>query len=329
VASVSGDGNDVVLTDLATGSKTSVSAHVRAHQQVLSVGLTGNYLIWTTSSWAEPHTGDTPCSVAGAISWTVWARDLETGTDAQIATGKNTDTESCAAYFAGIASDGDLVAYAVEDHGRASKEATTLVIRSLVTGEIVRTVDTDLYIEDLAISGEDVAFIDGHLSTDPYADIESPRLGVSLADSPAVSWIAKNQYVDTLSFANGRLAWLAYPGDSEQIWTADVDDLRPLALTGEDNWRYSDPDSSGDYVTWVEGSGGANFGTQIDIWSREDSAIHSVVPFAYGVDPGQGEVLNAWTSNGWLLWDGWIYNDVSGDVSDVLQGCLLSDAGIS
>ena len=318
----------MVLTDLATGSVTSVIAHVRGHQEVLSVDLSGNHLVWATGAWASYHPGVAPCSVGGAITWTVWARDLETDTDAEIATGKNTDTESCAAYFPDIAVDGDLVAYAVEDHERASKEATTLVIQSLVTGEIVRTVDTDLYIEDLDLSGADVAFIAGTLSDDPYSDIESPRLGVSLADSPAISWIAKNQYVDSLSFANGRLAWHAYPDDYDQIWTADVDDLQPVALTKEDDRRYSDPYSSGDYVIWVEGSGGANFGTQIDIWSPEDSAIYSVVPFPYGVDPGQGQVDNAWTSNGWLLWGGSI--DVSRDEwSDVLQGCLLSDAGIS
>ena len=229
LAGISGDGNDVVVTDLATGSVTSVSAHVRGHQEVLSVELSGNHLVWATGAWASYEPGVAPCSVGGAVSWTVWARDLEAGTDAEIAMGKNTDTESCAAYFPDIAVDGDLLAYAVEDHERASKEATTLVIRSLVTGEIVRTVDTDLYIEDLAISDEDVAFIDGHLSTDPYSDIESPRLIVSTTDSPALRLIETGQYVDSLSFVNGRLAWLGDEADDEEVWTADVKDLKPVA----------------------------------------------------------------------------------------------------
>ena len=336
LAGISGDGNDVVVTDLATGSVTSVSAHVRGHQEVLSVELSGNHLVWATGAWASYEPGVAPCSVGGAVSWTVWARDLEAGTDAEIAMGKNTDTESCAAYCPDIAVDGDLLAYAVEDHERASKEATTLVIRSLVTGEIVRTVDTDLYIEDLAISDEDVAFIDGHLSTDPYSDIESPRLIVSTTDSPALRLIETGQYVDSLSFVNGRLAWLGDEADDEEVWTADVKDLKPVALTHDGDRRYSDPYSSGDYVVWSDGPL-YYFGTRIDVWSQHDSTIHSVVPFPSSYsstgeplapEPGAGEVYSAWVDGSWLLWNGSIFKSAA-EYSDVLQGCLLSDAGIS
>ena len=314
----------VVLADVATGETTTI-AQTHGRERILSVDLSGNYLVWATGRWEYPSTGNIPCGEGGPMSWAVFARDLASGVDNQLAAGTNTDYEGCGAFFASISIDGDLVAYAVEDHAKASNNASTIVVRSLSSGEVVRTIDTDLYVEQVDLSGDDVAFIAGRLSDDPYADLDSPRLGVSTADSPAISWIAKDQYVDTLSFSNGRLAWLAYLDNSEQIWTADVRDLKPVALTNDGDRRYSDPYSTGDYVTWVEASRGANFGTQIDIWSREDSAIHSVVPFPYGIDPGQGEVWTSSSSGDWLVWAGSIYQSAT-EMTEVLQGCPMSDA---
>ena len=258
------------------------------------------------------------------MTWTVFVRDLDSGVDSQVAAGTNTDYEYCMAFFAFIAVDGDLVAYAIEDHERASKNATTIVVRSLSSGEIVRTIDTDLYVEAVDISGEDVAFIAGILPDHPYGDLDSPRLGVSVADAPAISWIARDQYVDNFSFANGRLAWLGYPGDTGQIWTADVNDLQPVALAGDNGGSLSEPYSAGEYVTWVDGSG-INPGTRINIWSQDDSSVHRVVPFPYGVDPGQGEVWTSSSSGDWLVWAGWIYQSAV-EVNEVLQGCPMSDA---
>ena len=84
--------------------------------------------------------------------------------------------------------------------------ATTIVVKSLTSGDTVRTIKSDVIVDDLDLSAGNVAYIEGKANAgDPYDPVDPTWLMLSTVDQPTPVRIADN--VDGLSFSDGRLAW--------------------------------------------------------------------------------------------------------------------------
>jgi hypothetical protein len=294
------------LADLATGFKTTV-VRSSGHERVLWVDLNGNDLVWAHGSFTG-NRALTPCDVQGGLSWAIVARDLATSTDQEVASGTNERVGACSAVAPALAVDDGLVAYATEGPTDQRPNGSTIVIRSLATGEVVREVETQRIVTNLDLSSGDVAYIEGiyPADPDPYFPFVDERLMISTAANPEPRLVAHDP--SSISFAVDRLAWVDSGTDPESNLTATADGLQAVRIGDQLGPPWSDPFTSGHFVTFAQDG-------VPQVWDERTNTTYTIET------PDRASVVSS--DGGWLVWYG--YHEVAGDLVIELTGLPISE----
>jgi len=280
------DQRDLYLADLADQSINAI-ATPEMHD-VFSAAISGTQIVWVDAKY-DGYEDDIPCGAQGGVTWKIKLTDALSGTTREIASGRNDDVEVCTADAPVVAINRALFAYAAPHPGAGHPRSWQITVANVSDGSVVRTIDTDRTVFDLAIDGGDVAYVDGAYKKggDFWPDLTWLRLDRGNGSGT----IALDENVEGISFVNGRLAWQSYrDGEPSQAITATVDDLSPVVV-GTDWWW---PVTSGDAVFFA----GTVFDSTIRpaVW---DSATGQLTRLD-GLD-GASHVS---AEDGWFVWIG-------------------------
>jgi hypothetical protein len=254
-----------------------------------------------------------PCDIGGGLNWHIVAHEISTGSEAEIASGRHIQRIGCAAWAPTVAIDGEFVAYAQEGNDSSEWE---IVVRSLASGEVVRTIGTGRVVADVDLDGMDVAFVNGVPDDplSPYFVLTRRRLMLSVATEPEPKLVERGASW-SVSFAEGRMTWWINPGTSSgQCWTASVEDLTPLRIAG-DSYRVGSPRTSGDLVTYVAATETTAVG---EIWVARTGMTYQLAPDIW--------MEGLFSNGGWLVWYGDRYS--YGNEVTLVQGLPFAEVPV-
>ena len=306
VASVTETG--IELLDLEHQTTTELYA-TRRNERILSLEMSGDTVAWAVGKY-DRNSRRAPCDIGGGLTWRIVAHTISTGSEAEIASGRHVEVIGCAAWAPTVAVDGELVAYTVEASGPSAWE---IVVRSLESGEVVRTIATGRVVADLDLDGMDVAYVTGVPDdpSNPYFVLSRRRLMLSVATEPEPKLVAPGPSW-SVSFAGGRMAWATNrESSSGQRWTATIEDLTHVRISDAAE-RVSSPRTSGSLVTFGKSSDTKSVG---QIWDERTNVIYEVAPDLW--------MEGLFSNGGWLVWYGDRY-DIGNEVA-LVQGLPLTE----
>ena len=298
------DDSGVELADLRDESRTLIAKQMSSDIP-WRIDMSGNNVVWL-SGYFE---GSTDPHCYGPLHWRINVFDIATGATQVIAAGVSKRMSGCSVWPPPVAIDGDLVAYAVEDPSASEPEASTVIVRSITTDEVVRTIESSDVVEDVDIDVGDVAFVAGSYTPDAqnyWYVLADRQLMLSTVSNPTPVLVARD--LDDVSFSNGRLAWLQTPiSPADHVMTTTVADLDLLEVGERAAPFWRDPVSSGRFVSFVAND-------LLWVWDDKTGAAHPMQAPAYP------KLVS--TNGGWLVWQGVALKD-----SDpaVLQGLPIDD----
>jgi hypothetical protein len=294
------DDAGVKLVNLETGSTELVASGAAA------LDLSGNNLVWVSGRY-DRETSVVPCGSQGSFTWRIRVFDDSTGTTKQVDQGVANRVEYCNAWPPVVAVDGDLLAYAVESPMPDSPEASTIVVRSVQSGEVVRMVESPLVIGAVDIDNGDVAYIAGDYPADPgpYDELVHERLMLSTVNRPDSIVVSRDP--DEISFSHGRLSWFQSGDLPQPCFTATVDNLVPVEVGERSGPPWSDALTSGSFVSFASND-------LAWVWDESSGVTYPVQVPAYP------EIVS--TNGGWLVWAGNALNDAD---PAILQGLPVED----
>ena len=298
------DGSGVELADLRNESKTLIAKQTDSDIP-WRIDMSGDNVVWLSGQFESP--ADPHCD--GPFHWRINVFDITTGATQVIAAGVSKRMSGCTAWPPPVAVDGDLVAYAVEDPSASVPEASTVEVRAISSGALVRTIESSDVVEDVDIDAGDVAFVAGSYTPDAlgYLHVLADRqLMLSTVSNPTSVLVARD--LDDVSFSNGRLAWLQtpiYPAD--RVMTTTVADLDLLEVGERAAPFWQDPMTSGRFVSFVAND-------LLWVWDDKTGAAHPMQAPAYP------QLVS--TNGGWLVWQGDALKDTD---PAVLQGLPIDD----
>ena len=240
--------------------------------------------------WTEARYG------GGMASWRVRQFDVSTGAVSIIDSGTNSTSPTLEDTAPVIDVDQTQLAYTAPAPTSANPLASRIVVRDVSSGQIVRAIETDLSVFDLAISKSVVAYSEGHVNTDGYGEFYDSRLMVSRPDGSASVLIAPNAY--DVALDGSRLVWI---GDAANpaLGPAIASRVQTMLLGGSDQ-------------TVFLSQAGAAFPSAKDglvVWSQPENDEVLLVAWT---PAGNELALARSTSNivtsiggGWLTWQGW------------------------
>ncbi|HEY5519535.1 MAG TPA: hypothetical protein VIK08_02675 [Candidatus Limnocylindrales bacterium] len=288
------DGTGVELVDLEQQS-TKELYRFGPGEDTSGVAMTANTVIWTVDKYDTYAGPSASCPWQGDVSWTINAYDLATSTTSVVASGRHTKVVVCGAEPPPIAISGDLVAYGRE----GTSDGWTIVVQSLSTGEVVRSIDTEGRLDDVALDGQDVAYDEDYWP--------GSRLMISTAAAPDPQFVMND--ATSISFASGRLAWTAEGGDGDEVWTATVSDPTPVKVSSDDYQLIFDVHTADGYVSYATSTGDSG----IALWDERTGRLYELLERdAYPDDVVVG--------GGWIAW----YDPFDTNPA-ILQGLPLSE----
>ena len=298
------DGSGVELADLSDQSITLIAKQASSNVP-WRIDMSGDNVVWLSGQFESP--ADPHCY--GPLHWRINVFNIATGATQVIAAGVSKRMSGCSVWPPPVAVDGNLVAYAVEDPSASKPEASTVIVRSITAGEVVRTIESSDVVEDVDIDAGDVAFVAGSYTPDAlnyWYVLADRQLMLSTVSNPTPVLVARD--LNDVSFSNGRLAWLEtpiYPADRVMTTTVADLDLMEVGERVAPFWR--DPVSSGRFVSFVAND-------LLWVWDDTTGAARPMQAPAYP------KLVS--TNGGWLVWQGDALKD-----SDpaVLQGLPLDD----
>jgi hypothetical protein len=198
----------------------------------------------------------------------------------------------------GLALSGDRVAWTAEAARTGHPDATTLTVRSLTSGETVRTLSFDGTITGITLDGQ--ALLYGEMPPDGMAG--HVMFAADDAQEPAVLRVAANGAI-----GGGRIAWASDTGDGS-VWTAAEGSIgSAVRLAAPVDPAFISQGANpivveGDVVAWIaEGVLGDTGTTRVVVWRSGWPSARLMTGY------GQPSVLQL--AGGWLAWDsslGWM-----------------------
>jgi hypothetical protein len=311
VVSVTDSG--IALIDLEQEMTTALYS-MRRREQILALDMSGDTVVWATGKYDGYSPGRAPCDVDGGLNWRIFAHTISTGLQREIVAGRNAIEIGCAAWAPVIATDGELLAYAEESSEPLEWQ---IVVRSIVSGDVVRTIDAGRLVAHLELDDGDVAYTTGVPSdpSNPYWELEQLRLMLSTRAEPEPVRVEQGFW--SFSFAGGRMTWRAASGDSSgTAWTATVDDRTAVRIP-TDAGRACSPRTSGALVSCVTMTDTSTTG---NIWDARTGVTYQLEPGIW--------MDGLYTNGGRLVWYGDRYEP--GNEAWLVQGIPLSEvAGLA
>ena len=321
---------NLYLVDL-TQPAVHIIARAAAGDVSWTPDISGHWVVWTEYQFDHPGQGS-----QGSSHWKILALDLDSGTTTVVATGVHNRLTAGSAAPALARVDGDLVAYGVQDPRAGAPLGWSIIVKSLVTGDTIRTIDTDLDLYDFDISDGNVVYSEG--KTDPDLDFKyDTRLMISTPSDATPLVIAQDAF--EVAAGHARFAW-----DSDAAADADRSPLpeQPVVMTATfqvpsqiqtsvlthgppppPDWGSPllgalFPSTDGDYVGWQDRQTDGTWSGEVrrvGIWSASRGV-------AYELD-GANDPVEVHLGGGWLTWNTDLNADQS-DESNSLHGVELT-----
>ena len=291
------------LLDVATNTVTIVPGSEGSAFPFV-IDFAGNTITWQTS-WQRPSPGEdaTPGGNGHPNHWQLMRYDFRSNQPIEIATGVNhwlTDDNYVHDPYASV--DGDQIAYDIETPGPGMN--AQIVVESISTGDVVRTIDVGGPVFDVELSDGDVTYVTGDIADPLWDSPNNPRMFVSSAnglttelpyDEDDSSWdhfdedgvSVSNNFTDPSS-SHSTLTFTSQAG-SKSLSVLDIRDLRHgdgLVVWTSDAGG-NDGHSVGKQLSVYDTNSGRNALLDVDV--RDSKTIWGVS----GID------------DGWLVWTTW------------------------
>lgn len=283
---------------------------------------TGRAVPWNVSTNGRQVVwGDLTPRGAGHADWSINAYDIGSAGTTTVDSGQSVRAGDTWDTPVALSVDGSVVAYAIGAATRDKPFASKVIIRDLDSGSILRQFDTDLLVFDIAVSGRDVAYSEGTVTSGQVQLLDNSHLMLWRDGDEAPVELAKNTF--QVSFDANRVIWIEGPSDAE-IGPATAEDVRKVELPSLDPANLSRPSTDPSvassflpvaaegYATWTESSGRDE---RLILWNSKTSTSQEVASAKVTFYPSLG--------GDWLVWQA--YADVRpGYESNGLFGLDLS-----
>jgi hypothetical protein len=264
----------------------------------------GDYIVGLRSK-VRPSPGEdaTPGGNQNANRWQIVRYSLATGDSSVIDEGVNRWViDDSYVHDPPISVDGDLIAYGKEVSRRPG--AAEIILRNLVSGEMLRRISTTRPVFELQLVGQDITYVTGDLGDwPPWEGPENPERVHAPASGPAMV-VPYDQDYDIVE--NGVTVWTELDGMDEEgrhLWVnATVgDNDRPIGIQN----RFGAMVHGDGFVLWMAdySDGGAYMDTTgLTLF---DTVTGQVVLVDQDVDEERemGDVVGI--DDGWLIWTTW------------------------
>jgi hypothetical protein len=229
-------------------------------------------LVWVERWYEQPaiNCGSrTPCNPHGgqALSWALNLTTFDgttTKLDGGLVSRISVAGPAASPLAPAMGTQGSRVAYAVPRLGAAgAPEASTIIVRSLPDGNILRTIDTTGYVQQLGVLGQAIAYREGFDVGGKAGTVDAGggTLNVVTSDGASPSAVATGvadfMIGDGGQPGNDRVAWTLEDATDVMIRVASLADLGtvhaivPEGLPGGGTMRgASSPTIVGDGVAW-------------------------------------------------------------------------------
>lgn len=313
-------GGSIVVVDTPGAAARTIAA-IPSDHEVYTLALSATWLVWV-EQWYGPRTtatgGDTDVSLAvldntpgcphygQPVEWRVIAARRDGTATKVVANGANVrgGGECDAISGPGLALSGDRVAWTTEATTSGHPNATTLTVRSLTGGNVVRQVSSDGDITEVSLDDQALLYQEVPMAGMPGRAIFAP----DDSHPPAAVPGASNGAV-----GGGRVAWASDTGDGS-VWTAPEASIGgavrvaapvdPAFISQQANPLLVE----GDVVAWIaQGVQGDTGTTRVAVWRPSWTSARLLTGYS------QPEVLEL--GGGWLAWDstiGWMDGPAAG-----------------
>jgi hypothetical protein len=275
------------LLDLTRGTSRTVG---ETSSTIHDIRLDGQSVVWLEGTY-EQTPDSIPCRSGGTLSWALVRFDLETRDTTVVDQGTQTRNEHCGPEWPAFDLDGTSLALATE----ATNGGWEVKLFPIDRGDAVRTISTDLAIESVALSGGEIAFVEGvvegaRLNLDRWTVFASTRLLISTPDSTTPMPVTTDAY--SVQMNAGRMVWMEgqdynVSQSYGRLLTATSDDFQAVALA---DIAYPDYAVGDGFVAWTHGlnlwNSSNGLSAQVD-WTEDNGGVHEQN-----------------LSDGWLTWVG-------------------------
>jgi hypothetical protein len=313
-------GGTLVIVD-APGAAPRTIAAIPAGHNALPIALSADWVVWI-EQWYGPRPmssgGDGSGTVASLVNtpgcphvgqpldWSVIAAQRAGTATTVVATGTNVRGGGECDGITGpsLALSGDRVAWTAEAARPDHPDTTTLTVRSLTSGKVVRRVSFDGNIAGIKLDGQALIFQE----VAPDATFGRVMFAADDAQDPTVLPGAVSGAI-----GGGRIAWASDAGDGS-VWTAAEGSIgNAVRLAAPVDPAFISQGANpivvgGDVVAWIaQGVLGDNGTTRVVVWRSGWASARLMTGY------GQPSVLQL--AGGWLAWDsslGWMDGPAAG-----------------
>lgn len=282
------DQSEIFHLDLRDGTTETVSHTGRAVPW--SVATNGTQVVWADlTPRGGPH-----------ADWSLNAYD--------IASGKTTTLDGGASERSGdtwdspVALDvaGSVVAYAIGAATADKPYASTVIIRDIDSGAVLRQFDSELLVYDIGVSGQNVAYTEGSVTSGQFQVLDNSRLMLMQAGDPAPTKLADDTF--QVSFDGNRVVWVEGPPDAE-VGPATAEDVRQVELPSLEPTDLSRssadpavdsafvPTAAEGFAAWTEASDRQQ---HLILWDSRTGASQEIASAKVTFYPSIG--------GGWIVW---------------------------
>jgi hypothetical protein len=227
------------MVNVASGTSTTLASRPSGHQPS-SLTVVGDRVVWVESWYAHPQPnggGETGGNLnAGQpLLWQINAVSITTGARSVIASGSNTRIpvagEAAGPLAPVLAADGDRVAYTLDRSGPRATDASTIIVRSLTSGAVLRRIEADGYVAQVGLSGQALFFREAFDSGTPGSVFPfDASLMLARSDGEAPRLIGT--HVSHAAMDAQTLVWSHEDATDASIWTASLSTEVPVRVQG-------------------------------------------------------------------------------------------------
>ena len=291
-------GSDIWYTELDQSRISHLDLLEGTPQKVIDTGravpwnisTNGKQVIWTELTDRGSKAAD----------WSVKSLDIASGKTATIDSGSSQRFGNTWDAPVALDVDGSTVAYAIGAATADNPYASSVVIRDLVSGSIIRKFDTDLLVYDIGVSGHNVAYSEGSVTPGHYQLLTNSRLMLMRADDSTPIKLADDTF--QVSFDGSRVVWIQGPPDAEigpatgeDVMRVELPDLQPVLLSRSSADPTVDsafvPTAAEGYAAWTEAS---DRDQHLIVWNSSTGTSQEVATAKVTFYPSLG--------GGWLVW---------------------------